>query len=117
MKILLSLLQVLLGLWHIIGGAYMTTHYQELITESASTTLPSYFWIILGVVQILLSLGLIAALAKKCKKWAPVSAIGLAIIDLAGIFFYITYTGSGLLWAIIPAVLLAFIAYWRGSKR
>jgi len=117
MNILITVLQVLLGLWNITGGVYMTTHHQDLINPWAAASFPSFFWIIFGALQILLSLGLIASLAKKCRKMAPASAIGLAIINLLGIAFYITYTGTGLLWAIVPALLLVFVAYWRGSKQ
>ena len=112
------LLQILLGLWNITGGIYMTTHYQELINEWAGGFFPSIFWIILGVIQVLFSLGLILSVGKSgLRKMAPVSAIGLAIIDLFGIAFYTSYAGfPGLLWGIIPALLLAFVAYWRGSR-
>ena len=116
MNILISILQILLGLWNITGGAYMTTHSQELISPWATSTFPSFFWIIFGAVQVLFSIGLIASVAKKCKKWAPVSAIGLAIIALLGIPFYASYAGfPGVLWGIIPALLLAFVAYWRAA--
>ena len=117
MNTIVWILQVLLGLWNITGGLYMATHYQELINEWASATFPSFFWIAFGIIQVLFSIALILSLLKKFRKLAPVSALALAIIDLLGIAFYIAYTGSGLLWAIIPAVLLAFIAYWRVSKQ
>jgi hypothetical protein len=113
MAILISVLQVLFGLWHLTGGIYMSTNYEWLITPWAAATLPGFFWILLAIVQILLSLGLVLSVMKKWKKWAPVSALGLAAIDLLGIGFYSAYTGSGVLWAILPAVLLAFIAYQR----
>ena len=117
MNILISLLQILLGLWHIIGGVYMAGHYQELINEWASGALPSYFWVALGVVQILLSLGLTLSVAKKFRKFVKVSTFGLAAIDLLGIGFYSSYTGTGMLWAVIPAVLLVFVAYGKSSKK
>lgn len=118
MNTLVKILQVLLGLWNITGGFYMTTHSQDLISPWAADFFPSYFWVLFGAIQILFSLGLIISVGKgPLRKLAPVSAIALAIIDLLGIAFYSTYTGSGLLWAIAPAILLAFIAYWKGAKR
>jgi hypothetical protein len=117
MNIIVWILQVLLGLWHITGSIYMTTHYQDLISAWAADFFPSYFWIVLGAIQVLLSLGLIFSLVKKFRKLAPVSAIGLAIISLLGIPYYTAYSGfPGMLWGIIPAILLVFVAYWRGTK-
>lgn len=118
MNIAISILQIILGIWNIIGGIYMTTHYPELINQWATGFYPSFFWIILGVIQILFSLVLIVSVGKgKWKKMAPVSAIGLAIIALLGITFYISYAGfPGMLWAIIPALLLVFVAYWKGGR-
>jgi len=118
MNILVIILQILLGLWNIIGGFYMSTHYQDLINPWASSSLPSFFWIIFGVIQIVFSLALIVSVIKKFKKIAPAAAIGLGIIDLLGLAFYASYAGfPGMLWGVIPAVLLAFVAYWKGSKK
>lgn len=118
MNILVGVLQVLLGLWNITGGIYMAMNYQDLISAWASSTLPSFFWIGLGVVQIILSVGLILSVTKKFRKFAWVSAIGLALIALFGIPSYAAYAGfPGMLWGIIPAVLLVFVAYWRRTRQ
>lgn len=119
MNIVVIVLQILLGLWNITGGIYMSTHYQDLITGWASVSFPSFFWVVLGIVQIVFSLGLIISVGKgKLSKIAPVSAIGLAIISLLGVIFYVSYAGfPGMLWGIIPAILLACIAYWRGTQK
>ena len=118
MNIIVCILQVLLALWNVAGGIYMSMHYPDLINQWASVTIPSFFWISFGVIQILFSLGLILSLIKKFRKLATVSAVGLAIIALLGIPFYATYTGfPGMLWGIIPAVLLVFVAYWRGARK
>ncbi len=118
MNILVTLLQILLGLWNITGGIYMSTHHQELINEWAAGTFPAAFWVALGVIQIVLSVGLILSVGKgKLRKLATLSAIGLAIIALFGIPSYSAYAGfPGLLWGVIPAVLLLFVAYWRGGR-
>ncbi len=117
MNIVVTLLQVLIGLWHITGGVYMSQNYEGLITEWASGTLPPYFWVFLGVVEVLLGLGLVLSSMKKFRKFAVVSALGLAVVDLLGLAFFSTYTGAGMLWPIVPAALLVFIAYWRKSKK
>jgi len=119
MNIVVTVLQVLLGLWNIIGGVYMSTHYEELINEWASGFFPSFFWIVFGVIQILFSLALILSVKKgKLSKMGLPAAIGLAVIDLVGIAFYMSYAGfPGMLWGLIPALLLGFVAYWRGLKK
>lgn len=119
MNLVISLLQLLLGVWNIIGGIYMSTHYLELINDWAYSSFPSFFWIILGVVQIILSLILIVSMAKgSLRKMAPISAIILAIIALFGITSYLSYSGfPGMLWGLIPAVLLLWVAYWRGTRQ
>lgn len=118
MNIIITIFQVLLGLWNIIGGIYMSTHAQELITPWASSFFPSFFWIILGIIQILFSIALLISLGNgKLRKLAPISAICLAIISLLGLAFYLSYDGfPGMLWGIVPAILLAVIAYWRGQR-
>lgn len=119
MNLAVSILQVLLGAWNIIGGIYMSTHYLELINNWAYSTFPSFFWVILGIIQIILSLTLIVSLTKgNVRKLAPVSAIMLAIIALFGVISYVAYSGfPGMLWGLIPAVLLLFVAYWRGTRQ
>lgn len=117
MNIVVSILQVLLGIWNIVGGVYMSTHYEELINTWASSSLPSFFWIILGIIQIVLSAMLLLSVVSRLRKLAPISAIGLTVIALFGLTVYISYSGfPGMLWGIIPAVLSAFVAYWRGAK-
>ena len=115
MNIIIVILQILLGLWNVIGGSYMSTHYPELINTWAYSFFPSYFWIIFGVIQVLFSIALIVSVGKgKLSNLAPISAIALAIIDCLGIAFYVSYAGfPGILWGIIPAVLLVVVAYWR----
>ncbi len=118
MNIIITILQILLGLWNIIGGIYMSTHAQELINPWASSFFPSFFWIILGIMQILFSIALLISIGNgRLRKLAPISAIGLAVISLIGLTFYLSYAGfPGMLWGIVPAILLALIAYWRGSR-
>jgi peptidoglycan/LPS O-acetylase OafA/YrhL len=114
MKMFIRVLQVLLALWVIIGSVYMMGNYAFIASFWAVNTLPTAFWILLGVVQIVLAIGLLVSVKDGVlSKYATLSAIGLSIIMLAGIFLYSTYTGLGMLWAIVPAVLLAFVAYKR----
>ncbi len=113
MAIFTTILQVLLSLWLIIGGAYMMSNYAGLASTWALTTLPSIFWIMLALLQILAALvSLAATKIDSVRKYAPLSATILAIISLAGVVLYSAYAGfPGMLWALIPAGLLAFVAY------
>ena len=117
MHIVISILQVAIGLWYITGSVYMMGNYAYIASFWAYNTLPGPFWISLGVVQIILSIGLIISVKSSFRTYAAPSAIGLAVISLAGTALYASYTGlSGMLWALIPAVLLAFIAYKRRER-
>lgn len=117
MKIFVRVLQVLLALWTIVGSVYMIGNYAYIASFWAINTLPSAFWIVLGIVQIVFAIGLLVSVKDGAmNKYATPSAVGLAIIFLSGIVLYSTYTGIGMLWAIIPAVLLVFVAYARRSK-
>ncbi|HVM32614.1 MAG TPA: hypothetical protein VMU88_05725 [bacterium] len=111
MNILLWILQVLLALWNLTGAFYMMGHYEVLAKAWALADLPKPFWILYGILQILFALGLLL------PKLAARSAIGLALLVLLGIALFAQYSGAGLLWAFIPAALLAFVAYGRGSLK
>jgi hypothetical protein len=107
MNILLWILQILLALWNLVGAGYMMTHYSILAKPWALGALPGLVWIVYGVLEILFALGLFL------PKLVPGAAIGLAVLVLLGIALFAQYTGMGLLWAFIPALLLAFAAYGR----
>ena len=115
MKIFTNILQFLLSLWVITGGVYMMGHYSSLASGWATRTLPSAFWIILGVIQI--SFAVVLLLGTKngpARKYSVLSSIVLSVITLLGIVLYRGYTGaSGMLWGIVPAGLFAFVAYRR----
>jgi hypothetical protein len=118
MKIFTNILQFLLSLWLITGSVYMLGHYSLLASEWAGKTLPNVFWIILGVVQIIFAVILLLSIKSgRLRKYATISSVILAIIVLSGIVLYSAYSGfSGMLWAIVPASLLAFIAYRRKTE-
>jgi len=115
MNILLWILQILLALWNIIGAIYMLNNYSDIASNWAYNSIPGPLWIILGLLQVLASLGLILPwLMKKMPNLASLSAACLAIISLLGIALYDSYAGfPGLLWGIIPASLAAFVSFKR----
>ena len=112
MRKTVSILQILLGLWSIMGAVYMIGHYADLASPTALAVLPGMFWMVFGVVHIVFALALgISVWGKYAKLSAPV-AIVLALITLSGSFLYTAYSGfPGMLWSLIPAALYGFIAY------
>ena len=113
LNILLWILQIVLAMYFIIGAVYMMGHYQFLVKPTVLNTLPQVFWILLGVLQIIFSLGLIVPAIARKNKLIAASAMGLAIIAVLGSILYAAYVGVGVLWSIVPAALLAFVAYKR----
>jgi hypothetical protein len=105
---LLWVLQVLLALWNLIGGSYVATNYAKIGNSWALGVLPATAWMALSGVQILFALGLF------WPKAASIAATGLAVLSLLGLGLYTQYAGfPGMLWGVVPALLLAFTAYGR----
>ena len=69
----------------------------------------------LGVLQVLFALGLVLPGAVRVlPKLTPISAACLVVISLLGLALYGAYAGfPGILWAVVPAILAAFVAYGR----
>ena len=118
MNILLWVLQILLALWNIIGGIYMVANYEIVAKEWALNALPKPAWMALGVLQILFAIGLVLPGAVRVMpKLTPISAACLAVISILGMALYVAYTGfPGILWAVVPAILAAFVAYGRFAQ-
>lgn len=114
MNVLLWVLQILLAVWNLIGGIFLIGNYHAVASRWALHTLPSPFWIALGVLQVLLAIGLVL---PKMRKLNLISAACLAAISLACVALYTSYAGfPGMLWGVIPAVLASFVAYKRMAK-
>ena len=115
MNVLLWVLQILLTLWNMIGAIYMVNNYENLAKVWALNALPKPTWIALGVLQALFALGLVLpGVVREFPKLIPISAACLAVISLMGIGLYVSYAGfPGMLWAVVPAILAAFVAYGR----
>jgi hypothetical protein len=107
MNILLWVLQIGLALWNLTGAGYMISHYQNLANAWALGALPGPVWVVYGVLEIVFALGLLM------PKLVSGAAIGLAVLVLLGCALFTQYTGAGLLWAFVPAILLGFVAYKR----
>jgi hypothetical protein len=116
MNILLWVLQIALALYNVVGGIYTITSYESLKSAWASN-LPKPAWIAIGVLQVLFALGLVLPGAfGVLPKLTPISAAYLAVYALLGCALFAKYAGfPGILWAVVPAILAAFVAYGRMS--
>ncbi len=114
---LIWILQIILALYNLAGGLYMINNYEKIASVWAWRALTQPFWITLGLLQVLFAIGLILPnKTKLLKKLTPISAVCLVIITLFGIVLYDAYGKfPGILWALIPALLMAFVAYkkWK----
>lgn len=113
MKIFLSVLKALLSLWVIMGAVYMMGHYEDLASPEVLRVLPGVFWLLLGVVQIVLALILIISIWNgRLRTVSSPAALVMAGITLSGSVLYTAYTGfPGILCALVPAALFTFISY------
>lgn len=115
MNIALWVIQVLFALYFVAGGIFLIGHYKILANTWALNTLPAPVWMALGVLQVVFAIGLVlpGVTGVLPKKLISISAVGLAVISMMGIALYGAYAGSGMLWAVVPAIMLAWVAYER----
>ena len=107
MNILLWILQGLLAFWNVTGGIFTISNYEQLKSTWAAN-LPKPAWIAICVLQIIFAIGLLV------PKLTPIAAVYLAVNALLGCVLFAKYAGfPGMLWGVIPAILLAFVAYGR----
>src|SRR5258708_34165777 len=109
MNILLWLLQVMLGLYYLMGGSWMLSK----IPGAWLKILPKPVWMALGLLQILFALGLVLPGALRMSpQLTPISAISVAVETLL-VTALTKLPFKGALWAIVPALLALFVAYGR----
>jgi hypothetical protein len=112
MNILLWVLQVLLALWNLIGGSFVIMNFEKIGNPWALGSFSQPAWVGLGAIQVFYALGLL------WPKTAALAAVVLALVSLSGLAIYTQYAGfPGLLWGVVPALLLAFVAYGRFTPR
>lgn len=113
MNILLWVLQVLLGLYYLMGGFYQANVGK--LPPAWFKILPKPAWLTLGVLQILFALGLVLPGAVGVlPKLTPVAAIGLIVETV--LVYKLTFKDfkfRTFVWVLIPAVLALFVAYGR----
>ena len=116
MNVLLWVVQVLLALLSIAGGAYKVLAYDQLAKMPATAALPRGGWAALGVFEVLCGLLLIIPVAKR--RLIPIAAVALAVESLVLAVVYAGYSvemtpRNPLVWVVLMAVLAAFIAFGR----
>ena len=113
MNILLWVLQISLALYYLMGGIYMLNSRK--LPGTWLRVLPKPAWTALGVLQILFAFGLVLPGATGVLPiLIPIAAVGLAVQTL----FVCAVTGKfarfqDSLWAVVPSILAAFVAYAR----
>ncbi len=115
MTVLLWILQAVLALLYVAGGAYKTFMSGDLATHLAGVPRP--VWGALGIVEMI---GGVLLIVPAAMKWmpalTPAAAAVLAVETLALVALYASYSlalraENPLVWAVVMFVLVAFVAY------
>src|SRR4051812_11349976 len=117
MNIILWILQILVGLVFIMSGTMkFIMPYADMIKD-APVVFPHWFFLFIGVCEILGGLGLILPWALKIKPGLTPLAAALLIVIMIGAV--VISAMMGLAYAIVPFVvglMLIFIVYGRTRK-
>ena len=123
MNVLLWVLQILLALLSLAGGAYKIFSFDELAKMPATGALSRGGWGALGAFEMLCAVLLVVPAATK---WMPVltplaaAALALESLVLAGLYarYSLKLTATNpLVWVVVMAVMAAFVAYGRYALR
>jgi len=108
-------LQIVLALYNVMGG-FWTLKTADKLAATGNHALPKSAWLLLAVLQIVFALGLVVpGAAGVLPGWTAIAAICLAVemVATAAIVHSKALMSSGMLWAVIPSLLAAFVAYGR----
>ncbi|HET8935657.1 MAG TPA: DoxX family protein [Polyangiales bacterium] len=117
MNIFLWVVQSLLALLYLAGGAYKTFAFAEVAKQMPA--LPLAGWQALGVIEML---GGVLLIVPGAIKWmpslTPLAAAVLTVETLLLVVIYAQYSlaitaTNPLVFAVVQAVLVAFVAYGR----
>jgi uncharacterized membrane protein YphA (DoxX/SURF4 family) len=119
MNVLLWVVQVLLALFSIAGGAYKILAYDKIATMPQTAALPHGAWTAIGAFEVICGLLLIIPFARG--RFIPIAAaalavegIGLAILDAR---FSTELTAQNpLVWVVAMVVEAVFIAWGRWGR-
>lgn len=117
MHVLLWVLQAVLALLYLSGGAFKIFSFDELAKQMVA--LPRAGWTVLGVIEVVGALLLIVPAATKWMPGlTPLAAAVLAIETLALAALFARYSlqiavTNPMVWALVMGLLAAFVAYGR----
>jgi uncharacterized membrane protein YphA (DoxX/SURF4 family) len=121
MHVLLWVLQAVLALLYLSGGAFKIFSFDELAKQMVA--LPRAGWTVLGVIEVVGALLLIVPAATKWMPGlTPLAAAVLAIETLALAALFARYSlqiavTNPMVWALVMGLLAAFVAYGRYALR
>ena len=123
MNVLLWVLQLALALLSFGGGAYKLFMFDELAKMPAMGALPRGGWGALGVLEML---GGVLLVVPTATNWMPAltplaaAVLTLETLALAGVYAHYSLeltAKNPLVWAVVMALLVAFVAYGRSALR
>lgn len=111
MNVMLWVLQTLLALYYLMGGGWMISK----VPVGWLKVMPRPVWMVLGLLQALLALGLVMPGALKFMPMlTPISGVGLILETL--LVHALTmqkFAFRTFVWVLVPGLLAAFVAYGR----
>jgi uncharacterized membrane protein YphA (DoxX/SURF4 family) len=119
MNIVLWILQAVLALLYFAGGAYKVFSFDEVAEQMVALSRTA--WAVVGVFELL---GAVLLIVPGATSWmptlTPLAAAALALETLALTGLYASHSlelaaTNPLLWSVVMAVLVAFVAYGRHS--
>jgi hypothetical protein len=123
MNLLLWILQAVLALLCLSGGAYKLFSYDQLAQVPAAEALSRGGWGTLGVLEMTCAVLLIVPTAMK---WMPsLTPLAAAVLTLEGLGLAALYgryslevaASNPLVWSVAIALMAAFVAYGRYAPR
>jgi hypothetical protein len=117
MNVLLWVIQALLALLYLAGGAYKVFGFDELAKQFSA--LPRGGWRTLGLLEMIGGMLLVVPAAARWMPMLTPLAAGVLTLETLGLAaLYARYslniaTSNPLVWAAVMAMLAAFVAYGR----
>lgn len=121
MNVFLWILQGVLALLYFSGGAYKIFAFDEVASQL--TALSRGAWSVVGVIEVVGAVLLIVPAATKWLPWLTPLAAAVLTLETVGLsLLYARYSlaltaTNPLLWSVLMAVLVAFVAYGRFALR
>jgi len=114
MNILLWVLQVLLAVAFLLHGWILLVPPASIV-DQLNASLPRWFWLFLGVAEILAAVGLTLPGVTRIKPWLVTwAAVGIMIVMVSATVFHIVRGElSSAAVTVLLFVMAAFVAYMR----